>query len=152
MARHRIGVVVQPCFIYWTGDSVVEDVGDVRAQNYIPMRKYLDHGVITIASSDVTSIPSGNPFVGLYSMVTRKTKTGLQVAPHEAVSRAEALRAYTIAGTWLTREEELKGSIEVAKLADLVVLDRDYFSVPDDEIIEIQVDMTVLDGDVVYER
>jgi predicted amidohydrolase YtcJ len=152
MAQHCIAVVVQPCFIYWTGDSILQDIGEHRAQNYKPMRKYLDHGVTTIASSDVTSIPSGNPFVGLYSAVTRKTRTGAEVAPQEALSRAEALRAYTVAGTWLTREEDLKGSLEVGKVADLAVLDRDYFSVPEAEIMDIQVDMTVLNGDIVYER
>jgi hypothetical protein len=152
MAQHRIGVVIQPCFIHWTGDSVVEDVGEGRAQNYIPTRTYLNHGIITIASSDVTSIPSGNPFVGLHSMVTRRTRSGRQIASGEAVSRVEALRAYTSAGPWLTREERLKGSIEVGKVADMAVLDRDYFSVPEDEILRTEVDLTILDGSVVYRR
>ncbi len=75
---------------------------------------------------------------------------GNLVAPDQAISREEALRAYTIDGTWLTREESLKGSIEVGKVADLAVLDRDYFAVPDEEIKEIQVEMTMIGGEVVY--
>ena len=59
---------------------------------------------------------------------------------------------FTLDGTWLTREEAIKGSIEVGKLADMAVLDRDYFSVPDEEIKDIQVDTTIVGGQVVWRR
>jgi len=62
------------------------------------------------------------------------------------------LRLYTMGGTWLTREEHLKGTVEIGKLADLAVLDRDYFAVPDEEIKDIQVDLTIVGGQVVWER
>ena len=81
-----------------------------------------------------------------------RTSSDSCVAPQEAISRLEALRAYTIAGTRLTREERLKGTIEAGKLADLAVLDRDYFTVPEEEIKDIRVDMTVVGGKVVWER
>jgi predicted amidohydrolase YtcJ len=152
MAEHRVAAVLQPTFIYWEGDLIFRDVGQSRAQNYKPARKYLDHGVLVTASSDVTSTVSVNPFVALYALVTRKNNLGHTVAPDQAITREEALRAYTAAGTWLTREERLKGTIEVGKVADLAVLDRDYFSVPDEEIKEIQVVMTIVDGAVVWER
>ena len=152
MAEYNIAAVLQPTFIYWEGDLLFRDVGEERALNYKPARKYLDHGVVVTSSSDVTSTVSANPFVSLYALVTRKNKLGQLVAPQEAISREEALRTYTVAGTWLTREEHLKGSIEVGKLADMAVLDRDYFSVPDEEIKEIQVDITVVDGQVMWER
>jgi predicted amidohydrolase YtcJ len=77
---------------------------------------------------------------------------GQEIAPHEAIDRSEALRSFTLAGTWLTREEDLKGSLEVGKVADMAVLDRDYFAVPDEEIKDIQVQMTIVDGQVVWER
>jgi predicted amidohydrolase YtcJ len=104
------------------------------------------------SSSDVTSTVSANPFVSLYALVARKNKLGQDIAAHEAISRQEALHSYTAAGTWLTREEHLKGTIEVGKLADLAVLDQDYFSVPQDRIQDIQVEMTVAGGEVVWER
>ncbi len=152
MARHHIAAVIQPTFIYWEGDLIFRDVGEQRAQNYKPARKYLDHGVVLTASSDTPSTVSANPFVALYALVTRKNNLGHVVAPDQAISRQEALRAYTVSGTWLTREEHLKGTIEVGKLADMVVLDRDYFAVPDKEIKDIQVDMTIVGGKVVWER
>jgi predicted amidohydrolase YtcJ len=152
MAEHQIAAVLQPTFIYWEGDLIFRDVGERRALNYKPARKYLDHGVVVTASSDVTSTVSVNPFVALYALVTRKNNLGHTIAPGQAISREEALHAYIAAGTWLTREERIKGTLELGKLADMVVLDRDYFAVPDEEIKEIQVEMTIVGGEVVWER
>ncbi|MFZ5916851.1 MAG: amidohydrolase [Chloroflexota bacterium] len=152
MAEQNIAAVLQPTFIYWEGDLIFRDVGHQRAQNYKPARKYLDGGVHVTASSDVPSTVSANPFVALYALVTRRNNLNHPIAPHEAISRQEALRAYTISGAWLTREESLKGSIEVGKAADLAVLDRDYFTVPDEAIKDIQVQMTLVGGRVVMQK
>jgi predicted amidohydrolase YtcJ len=152
MAQYHIAAVLQPTFIYWEGELLFRDVGERRAMNYKPVRTYLDHGIVVTASSDVTSTVSANPFIALYALVTRKNRLGQEIAPHQAISREEALRAYTSAGTWLTREEHLKGTLEPGKLADLAVLDRDYFTVPDEEIKDIEVDITVIGGQVVWQR
>jgi predicted amidohydrolase YtcJ len=152
MAQHRLAAVIQPTFIYWEGDLLFRDVGERRAANYKPVRKYLDHGIPVTVSSDAPSTVSANPFVALYALVTRKNKFGQSIAPQEAISRAEALQAYTSAGTWLTREERLKGTIEIGKLADLAVLDRDYFTVPAEEIKDVRVEMTVVGGKVMWQR
>jgi len=152
MAEYNIAAVLQPTFIYWEGELLFRDVGEERANKYKPVRTYLDRGVVVTSSSDVTSTVSANPFVALYALVVRKNRFGLDIAPHEAVSREEALRTYTLGGTWLTREETLKGSIEVGKVADMAVLNRDYFTVPDEEIKNLQVNMTIVDGQIVWER
>jgi hypothetical protein len=152
MARLQIAAVIQPTFIYFEGDDLFRDVGAELAHQYKPMRTYLDRGIPVIATSDIPSTVHYNPFIGLYSLVTRKTYKGTPIAPHEAVSREEALRAYTVSGAWLTREEHLKGPLAPGFLADIAVLDRDYFSCPEEEIKEIKVDMTILDGRVVYTR
>ncbi|MBC8077935.1 MAG: amidohydrolase family protein, partial [Chloroflexales bacterium] len=152
MARHQIAAVIQPTFIYFEGDDLFRDVGPDLAQRYKPMRTYLDRGIPVVATSDIPSTVHYNPFIGLYSLVTRKTHKGTLIAPHEAVSRDEALYAYTVAGARLTREEQHKGPLAPGFLADLVVLDRDYFTCPEEEIKAIQVDITVLDGKVVYRR
>ena len=152
MAEYNIAAVLQPTFIYWEGDLLFRDVGEQRANNYKPVRTYLDNGIVITSSSDVTSTVSANPFVSLYALVTRKNRLGQDIAPHEAISREEALRTFTLDGTWLTREEAIKGSIEVGKLADMAVLGRDYFAVPDEEIKDIQTDMTIVGGQVVWQR
>jgi predicted amidohydrolase YtcJ len=152
MARHNIAAVIQPTFIYWEGELLFRDVGARRALNYKPARKYLTRGVPIAASSDEPSTVSANPFVGLYALVTRKNRLGQQIAADEALNRVEALRTYTIAGTQITREERLKGTIEAGKLADLVVLDRDYFTAPEDELRDIKAEMTMVGGKVAWQR
>lgn len=151
MSEYNIGVVVQPTFIYWEGDMIFRDVGVHRAANYKPVRKYLDHGIVVAANSDIPSTTSVNPFVALYALVTRKNNLGHTIAVDQAISRAEALHAYTLGGTWLTREEAVKGSISVGKVADLVVIDRDYFTVPVEEIKAIQPLLTLVGGKIVWQ-
>ncbi len=152
MARHNLAAVIQPTFIYFEGDDLFRDVGPGLAHRYKPMRTYLDRGIRVVATSDIPSTVHYNPMISLYSLVTRKTHKGTLIAPQEAVSREEALYAYTVAGAWLTREEDHKGPLAPGYLADIAVLDRDYFTVPEEEIKDIKVDMTVIDGRVVFSR
>ena len=79
-------------------------------------------------------------------------RSGTRIAPDEAVSRLQALHACALAGAWLTREEHHKGPLAPGCLADLCVLDRDYFTCAAEEIKNIRVDLTVLHGAVAYER
>lgn len=151
MSEHNIAAVIQPTFLHYEGTLIYRDVGFARAQNYKPARKYLDAGVPLASSSDVTSTVSADPFRAIYSLVTRRNAEGDEIAPHEAISRAEALRTYTTAGAWLTREENLKGTLEPGKLADLVVLDRDLFAVPDEEIRNVSPVLTMVGGRVVFD-
>jgi predicted amidohydrolase YtcJ len=150
MAKHNIAAVLQPTFIYWEGDLIFRDVGEKRTLNYKPARKYLDRGIRIAASSDEPATVSANPFKGLYALVTRKNNLNHLIAPDQAVTRKEALHAYTTGGAWLTREEHLKGTLEIGKLADMAILDRDYFQIPEEEIKDIQVEMTILNGKPVY--
>jgi predicted amidohydrolase YtcJ len=152
MARHNLAAVIQPTFIYYEGDDLFRDVGKELAHRYKPMRTYLDRGIRVVATSDIPSTVHYNPFVGLYSLVTRRTYKGTLIAPQEAVTREEALYAYTVSGAWLTREEGIKGPLAPGFLADIAVLDRDYFSCPEEEIKDIRVEMTVIDGKVAYQR
>jgi len=151
MSEHNIAAVIQPTFLYYEGTLIYRDVGRARAQNYKPARKYLDAGVLVASSSDVTSTVSADPFKAIYSLVTRRNAEGDEIAPHEAISRAEALRTYTSAGAWLSREENLKGTLELGKLADLVVLDRDFFAVPHEELKNVSPVLTLVGGQVVFD-
>lgn len=151
MARHQIAAVIQPTFVYYEGDDLFRDVGAALAHRYKPMRTYLDRGIPVIATSDVPSTVGFNPAVGLYALVTRKTHKGTPIAPQEAVTREEALCAFTATSPWLTREEDIKGRLMPRMLADVAVLDRDYFNIPEDDIKDMRVLMTVLGGRVVHE-
>ncbi len=93
-----------------------------------------------------------NPMHGIYFAVTRKTQTGQTIAPHEAITVLQAIRAYTMSGAYATFEEEMKGSLEPGKLADLAVLSDNILKVPSEKILGIKVDLTIVDGKVVYEK
>jgi predicted amidohydrolase YtcJ len=92
-----------------------------------------------------------NPFLTLYVAVTRRTQGGQVIGPEQAVSRDDALRMMTANAAWLSFEENRKGSIEVGKLGDLVVLSDDYLACPPERIKEIRALVTVLGGAVVHE-
>jgi predicted amidohydrolase YtcJ len=93
-----------------------------------------------------------NPFLNIWSCVTRKTTEGTVFYPAERVSREQALRMYTNGSAWMQFAEKERGSIERGKYADLVVIDRDILTCPEDQIREIQPLMTIVDGRVVFEK
>ena len=116
----------------------------------MPVRTYLDAGVPVALGSD-SPVTTYNPFVGIYSAVTRKTVYGRELGRDEAISRETALRLYTKDAAWVTFEDEIKGTLEPGKLADIAVLDRDLFAVPDEEIKEISSVLTLLGGEIVHD-
>ena len=83
-------------------------------------------------------------------MVTGKNSLGRAAHPDETISRADALRLYTANTAWFLREEDL-GSIKTGSLGDVVVLDRDYFTVAEDEIKSVSAVLTIMGGRVVHD-
>jgi predicted amidohydrolase YtcJ len=149
MREHRIPVLATIPFLTNLGESFVSSVGEERASRMMPIRTYLDAGVPVALGSD-SPVTTYNPFIGIYSAVTRKTVYGRVLGPEEVISREEALRLYTRDSAWVTFEDDVKGTLEPGKLADIAVLDRDLFSVPDDEIRDITSVLTILGGNIVH--
>jgi len=148
----RLGVVVasQPSFLYYLGDSFYENVGPSRSKWVKPHRAWMDHGIVVAAGTDspVTPYP---PFVSLWAAIARRTEVrGIQMGADQRVTREEAIRMYTINGAYLSFEEDVKGTVEPGKVADLVVIDRDILTCPEDEIKETRVLRTILGGKTVY--
>ena len=104
-------------------------------------------------SSDVPATMLFEPFWGFIGAVTRKTRTGKLLAPSEAVTMKEALRAYTYEAAFAAFEEKVKGSIEEGKFADLAVWEQNLYTVRPqiDELKSLKVLMTILDGKIVYQ-
>jgi hypothetical protein len=138
-------------FLYELGDSYITVFGQDRLQCVYPLGSLMKRGIVAGLSSDAPVIDP-NPLTGIYFAVTRKTPTGQTIAPHEAVSVMQAIRAYTLNGAYASFEEKIKGSLEPGKLADLVVLSEDILKAPPEKILGIKVDLTMVDGKVVYQR
>ncbi len=116
-----------------------------------PFRTIMDHGIQVGIHGDGVHIAPLNPWLHIYYATTGINSFGDQVNPGQQLTRAEALRLFTRNNSWFLRMEDKIGSIEPGKLADLAVLDRDYFTVPDAEIKKIRSMLTIVNGKVVHE-
>lgn len=138
-------------YMYGIGDDYVENFGPERVRWLHPHRTMQEMGIVAGGNNDYP-VTSYSPFVQIYEAVTRRTRTGQVVSPEECISVEDAIRLYTWNGAYIGKEEDIKGSIEPGKLADMVVIDRDILSVPHEEIKDIQVLTTIADGKIVYQR
>jgi predicted amidohydrolase YtcJ len=121
--------------------------------HFLPLKALFDAGVVVAGGSDHMirfdsrkAINPYNPFFGMWMAITRRTSSGTVLNPEQRISREQALRMWTLHGAWSTFEESVKGSIEPGKLADMVVVSKDFLTCPEDEIRDIQAIVTVVDG------
>lgn len=149
----RLGVVDSSAtgFMHDLGEAYRANRGAEAMRWMWPRRTLIDRGIPAPGHSDAM-VCDPNPFLAMWSMVNRRAQTGADLDAREAVTIEEALRAYTSLGAYSGREEHLKGTLEVGKLADLAVLDRDLFTIAADEIRDVRVDLTLVGGQVVHRR
>jgi predicted amidohydrolase YtcJ len=152
IARMRaVGAIPIPFagYVNFHGD-VMHFYGDERMKRMFAYRSFIDAGLRPPTSSDYTASPP-SPMLWLYSMTTRRDPTGHVWGETQRVTLPEAVRSATIDGAYSSFEEHDKGTIEPGKLADLVVLTEDPFSVPAEQWQAIKVERTMLGGRWVYE-
>lgn len=147
MARHNINITQQPNFTYTLEGRYVANLDGWRLEHNNPLRSPMDHGIHVAISSDI--LPIG-PLVGLYAAVTRKGMSGRVFAADEAISIEEAVRGYTLGGAHMIFEEDEKGSIEPGKFADMIVLSEDILTIDPERIMDIQIEQTFVNGELVY--
>jgi hypothetical protein len=151
LASLGIMVVTQPPFIFHNGDRYLATVSNEQLPYLYPIGTLLKAGIPVAGSSDCPIVPP-NPLIGIYAAVARKSETGKIVGEKEKISPMDALRMYTIHAARANFEEEFKGSIAPGKLADLAVLNGDPSRAASDEIKDMEVEMTILNGEVVWEK
>lgn len=152
----ELGVIASMQPTHATSDmNMAEDrVGHERIQYAYAWREILDRGGIIPGGSDAPTEYT-NPYFGLYAAVTRKDRLGNPSEgwyAQQCMTREEALRSFTIWAAYAEYSEEWKGSLEAGKVADFVVIDRDYMTCPEEDIKDIQALMTVSGGQVVYTK
>lgn len=148
MAEHQIHITQQPNFTYTLEGRYAENLDGWRLQHNNPLRGPMDHGITVAISSDI--LPIG-PLVGIYAAVTRKGMTGAVYGLDEAITMEEAIRAYTALGAYLNFEEEIKGTLEAGKLADMVLLSDDLLTIDPERIMGVAVEKTWIGGELVHE-
>jgi predicted amidohydrolase YtcJ len=123
--------------------------GRERAAQVTPVRTFLDQGILVAGGTDSPVIPY-NPFWAMYHFITRETLSDGVYGVNQRITRGEALRIFTINNAKLTFEENIKGSIEPGKLADLVVLSADILTIPEKQIESLKPVATMVGGRFVY--
>ncbi len=144
-------VVTQPAFLHFGGKNFMETIPSDKL-NYLFPAGSLGRSGLQVAFSSDSPMNTCNPLLGIYTAVTRKETDGKTLAPEERISPIDALRMYTLGGAYASYEENIKGTITPGKLADLTVLNKDPNLVDMEEIKEITVMMTVIDGKIVWEK
>ncbi|MBS4190288.1 amidohydrolase [Bacillus sp. FJAT-49705] len=148
----KLGVVPipNPAFMYVNGDRYLEYYGD-RVQNMYPARDYIDKGIIAAFASDAP-VTFLDPLLGIHAAVNRKSTDGQVVGENQCISVLEAIRAYTWNGAYASFEENIKGSIEVGKLADITILSERILHVDQEKLKDVKIELTMVNGEVLYDR
>ena len=136
-------------YVYWHGEKMIH-YGAERLENMFAVRSFLDAGINVTQTSDYPPGPF-EPMMALQSSVTRTDMNGTTWGPSQKITVEEAIKVGTINGAYASYEEDIKGSLEEGKLADLVVLDEDPRKVDPMSIIDIKIERTMVNGKWVYE-
>lgn len=147
-----LGLVISTQFHpYMSAQNMIYFWGEERAAQTMRLRDWLDAGLIVGGGSDWSLMPA-NPFWILYFWISRDTRLGGLIGPDQRISREEALRVMTINNAYITFEEKLKGSLEVGKLADLLVLSDNYLTIAEADVRDIEPLLTMVGGRIVFQK
>lgn len=153
LKQSKLAISIQPIWLTELVKADIENMGEARARTGYRFHSMIEAGLEPAASTDMTGIYLGNidPFKAMQAVVTRQSDAGL-FEPQEAVSVEDAVRMWTLWPAKALGEEASRGSIAVGKLADMVVLTGDIFTLPADQIASVAAAETILGGKVVYSR
>jgi predicted amidohydrolase YtcJ len=159
MADLGIYADMQPAWYFKDTELLNEVLGEARIKTFHPYQSLMKAGIMINGGSDHmvkldpdASINPYNPFLAIWSVITRKTDRGSVFNPEEAITREQALKMYTINNAYASFEENIKGSIETGKLADLAVLSDDLLTCSEDKIREVRSLLTIVNGRIVFDK
>lgn len=153
---HALGITasLQPCFVSSDWQMALQKWGWERCRNAYAFKTFLRHGVPLQFSSDIP-VESPNPLLGIYAAVTRQTLNGEPRGgwmPEQKLSLENALTGYTSQHARISRREQSLGFIAPGKWADLTIFQHNLFELPPEEWTSIDVEMTIINGEIVYQR
>jgi predicted amidohydrolase YtcJ len=152
-----IGAVFEFSPYIWFDSPIVQGIkkaiGPERMKRWIPIKDAVDAGAFSVIGSDWAVVPSVNPWIALETLVTRRPPGGQgePVGAEEAITLKQAVDMYTLASARQQYDAHRRGSIERGKVADVIVIDRNIFDVPITTVHDTKVQLTIIDGEVVYD-
>jgi len=149
-----LGVIAAMQGVHCTSDGpwVVGKLGEDRAREGAYVWRSVMNGGGLICNGTDAPVEDINPIPSFYASVTRRMKNGSAFFPEQRLSREEALRTYTINGATAAFQEDILGSLKPGKLADITVLSKDIMTVPEEEILSTEVRLTIVGGQVLYQK
>ncbi|MBX2815737.1 MAG: amidohydrolase, partial [Saprospiraceae bacterium] len=151
----QLGIIPTMQGIHCTSDApfVEKRLGYERARHgAYPWKSLLESGAIIVNGTDAP-VEDVNPLESFYASVTRKRiDNGFEFFPEQSMTRQQALKSYTLDAAYAAFEEDIKGSIEVGKYADFVILSQNLLTCSDDDILNAEVLYTLVGGEVKYQR
>ena len=151
MSDHQIAASMQSIFIHELGRNFIKYLDEEYLSRCYPVKSALDQGILTALSSDAPVVQDFNPLKGAESAVTRLDRDGNRIAPGEAITISQALKAYTLDAARIGGIEDA-GKLAIGDLADLVLLGQNPLHVTADQLSGINVEKTLVGGRVVYDR
>ncbi len=150
----KLGVFAAMQGIHCTSDApmVLPRLGPKRAEGGAYVWQSLMKSGAHVGNGTDAPVEDVSPIESYYASVTRRLKDGSTFYPAQKMSRMEALRSYTVENAYGAFEEGLKGTLQVGKLGDIAVLSRDILTIADDQILQTEVEYTIVGGKVVYQK
>jgi predicted amidohydrolase YtcJ len=152
-----LGAVFEFSPYIWFRSPIIEDIekaiGPERMKRWIPIKDAIDAGAFVVPGSDWAVVPTVNPWIAIETLVTRKQPGGIgePLGGEEAITLKQAVDMFTINSARQQYASDRLGTIERGKLADLVVIDRNIFEVPITTVHDTKVEMTIINGEIVYD-
>jgi predicted amidohydrolase YtcJ len=150
MAKYNIAASMQTIFISELGKNFRQYLDHPYLDRCYPVRSVLKYNILTALSSDAPVVSNLNPLKGMQAAVTRKDNEGYIIAPQEAISISEALKAYTLSASAISGTNQF-GSLQPGQLADVIIFDKDPLKITAGELASIKVEKTFINGNCVYE-
>ncbi len=151
MLARGILPVPQPVFIYEFGDTYVANLGRERSEYAYPMRTWLEEGHHPAASSDCP-VSTVDPFINLFTMLTRRTNRGTVLGLEEALTPEQAVHCQSWCGAYTQFAEDRRGTLEPGMQADIAVLSQDVFAIEPEAVLKTRADLTLRDGVPIFDR
>ncbi|MBL0156028.1 MAG: amidohydrolase [Bryobacterales bacterium] len=159
MKRMGVAVDAQPGWMYFDVPALGRVFGLQNMRYFFPLKSFLNNGIPVAGGSDHmlgldkdASVNPFDPFFNMWMCVARQTREGNSFYAEERVDRRDALRMWTSGAAWIQTSEKQRGTLEVGKLADLVVIEQDFLNCPEEELKSIAPVLTMVEGRTVYER
>jgi hypothetical protein len=148
----KLGVVVStsPQWMTFFGAAWKDALGEEHTKHFMPLKTMLDKGIPLAFGCDVPATPLIDPKWALIGATTRMTYDMTPIKPEESISMKDTLRAHTMGSAYAAFEENIRGSIEPGKTADMVVWSENLYSASLKELVDLRVEATIVEGEVAY--